>query len=120
MDWWSVKIEPSGQIEAPPADAATTAVLSKKAMGDLRRLIEKERLFDLNDSYGNPCPECSVCLLRVKLGTREKTIDVGTHIEAAENDREREELTRVMKVWDKVKELAGIAGREDACHAPDR
>lgn len=111
--WWFVDIKADGTIDVMPLATVQPVKLRPAEMATLRRSVLDGRLFELRDSYGTRCSECPACTLKINLAGRRKTITV-SDISGA-SDRDKAEAKRVLKVLRKVKEMAGIADREDGC-----
>jgi hypothetical protein len=110
-DWWFVDIFPNGEGEVTPGSAFTVA---PSGMDELRLLLKDTKFFDLQEQYGTWCPDCNFCMLKVKVAEREKTVSVG-FVGPDAPERERAEAVRVLEIWRTVKDLAGVAGLQDAC-----
>lgn len=117
LTWWFVDIDPARRMSVAVAGAPRrTAALSDSAVDALRRAITEQAFFNLSSSYGTTCNECSVCILSVKLGTVEKRVALATTPDRASSEPERREMLRMLRIFDTVKELAGISALADACH----
>lgn len=112
-DWWFVDLKPDGVVEVTPLATVQKVTLKPAEMASLEAFVREQRLFDLKDSYGTSCSDCSVCTVKVTVGGRRKTISVGDLSRSSNQDKA--EAARVLKLFKRVKEAAGISSREDAC-----
>jgi hypothetical protein len=117
-DWWFVDVKPSGRTEVTPSGPAKELVLDSKTMDELRSLVREEGFFDLGDKYGAFCVDCSFCTLTVQLGKKSKRIALGYLDDPS--DQEKGDAAKVLRVFNKVKAVVGIADREDACRPRPR
>ena len=120
VDWWAVELESGGRLRLLVQGSAwKTSAVSEDVVGQMRAMIIEERLVDLPKKLGEGCHDCSICVLRVQLGDMEKSITIATYPERVSSEDVRLEMARALRVWDKLKEIAGISELDDACHAPD-
>ena len=112
-DWWFVDIKPDGDVVVTPRATLEKNTLESAAMIALADQVRELRLLDLKDTYGTTCVDCSACILRISLGEKRKTIRVGDVSKSS--DQDRAEAVRVLTLFKKVKELAGISKWEDGC-----
>jgi hypothetical protein len=121
-DWagpgmWFITIDETGKVGAPRIEGRAGATsISTAELRELKEVIQRERFFDLDPAYGPDCIDCPACLLSITVGNRQKRVSLSTAGFTALTSSRREEMARALRVWDKVKELAGVSGLKDACH----
>lgn len=99
-------VQPDGRaklIEGFPKDIRREFTVSKAQLGELKRIVLKERFFELRDEYGELVPDGSTTTLRIVWGKQAKTVSINYLMNWVESSPEKlREPTRAMHVLELV------------------
>ena len=101
---WRLRVETDGgadlRIVTLPRYTQRRFQVSSAQRNRLATVIEAERFFDLEDTYGDTVYDSSTRILTITRGNRRKTV---TLLYLRDGDPKREEIERTLRVWHMVR-----------------
>lgn len=113
-EWWHVELTTTGQLKVVVNGNERVTRVDGHAAEVLRRLVETDRILELATVYGRVHAEQSICVLSVKIGDHAREVTIGS-FDHEPRDGERDEVGRAMRLFDAMKDLAGITDVPDGC-----
>jgi hypothetical protein len=114
---WGLSIDRRGRGRLQAVGEPERALfVDEMRLRRLRDIVRKERFFELGRQYGDTCIDCPYCTLSVKLGDQHHAVTISLLHDEPLTPAGASQMARAVRVWEAVKEAAGVATLPDACH----